>query len=174
MQPNKEDSRPKMPVMDIQRPVPSTPSEPVIIKPSTSLGRPATMEYTRPRPDSSNTPNFNPKADLDRVQQMAQEPTLPDVQKKRSKKPLIITLIIFIILALAGGGAYYYFMVMNKEEPTPVVNQPEPAPEPTGNEVTATPDGVDKTIQSIDQGLNSLNDDADYSPNDINDDALGL
>jgi hypothetical protein len=173
MQPNKNGSQTPMPVMDIQHPVSSPSPGPVVIKPSASLGRPATMEYTRPRVDNANTQTFNPAADMERVQQMSQEPAELNAQKKPSKKPLIITLIIALVLLLTGGGVTYYF-VMKSDSSAPVVNQPEPTSEPATNEITATPDGVDKTIQSIDQGLNSLNDDTDYSPNDINDDALGL
>lgn len=151
--------------MDIQRP-----SQPTVIKPGSSLGRPATMEYTRPRLDNDTQP-----PSLTPVPAPAEPaPQQPIVSKpKRSKKPLIVLLI--ILLLAAGGGAYYYFMVMNKEAAPVVTPQPEPAaPKEDANTVEATPEGVDKVIQQIDESMNSVNDAEDFKPNDVSDDALGL
>lgn len=166
--------------MDIQsprvsappRPATSSAPEPTIVRPTVS-SRPATMEYTRPRPDDPSAPRFTPDNDQAKVQQMASY-SQQNQKPKKSKKGLVIGLILFLLLAGgAAGGAYYYFMVMNKQEAA-VVEEPAPQPAPAEEGITATPEGVDKTIQSIDQSLNSVNDDQDYSPNDVSDDSLGL
>lgn len=173
MDPNREEySTPGTPVMDIQRPSsqPPAPQGPTVIQPSNSLNRPATMEYTRPRPDDPNAPSFTPEP--------SQAFTPPvggsSVKPKKSKKGLVITLFILLILGLgAAGGAYYYFKVYKKPVPVPAVTTETPAPAQSDS-IEATPEGVDKVTDSIDQKLNGVNDTEDFKPNDVSDDGLGL
>lgn len=159
--------------MDVQRPpqqpeVPSRP-QPNIVQPSSnpSLSRPATREYTRPRPDGS-TPDFSgPNTHVPPAAPSQKEP-----KSSKGKKIAIGSLVAIIILLLAGTGAYLY-LNMQDEPAAPVATEttPEPAPE---EGVQATPAGLDKVIADIDQILNSLDDTADFKPNDLSDDSLGL
>lgn len=157
--------------MDIQRPTaPMQPPQPArIITPNNTLSRPATMEYTRPRPDDPNAPSFSPQPDSQRQPQPAAKP-------KRSKKPLVIFLVAFIVLGLAGGGAYYYFAVYKKPAAAPVAQQSAQTTQTTTSDDTieATPDGVDKTIQAIDKNMNTLDDTGDFTSNDVSNSNLGL
>ncbi len=156
--------------MDVQHPTsapPSPPQQPTVIQPSGSYGRPATMEYTRPRPDDPSTPNFAP------TPQPAQF-TAPAKQKK-SKKGLVLAIFIILFLGLAAGGAgYYYFAVYKEEKVVPVENTPQPATETEPTTIEATPEGVDKATEQVDQQLNGLDDTADFTANDVSDDGLGL
>ncbi len=163
MPPNKENN-PGSPVMDIQRP-----NQPTVIKPSGSLNRPATMEYTRPRLDSTQMPSLTP------VPAPSEPAPQPIVSKpKRSKKPLVVLLLV-LLLAAGGGGAYYYFMILNKDVAPAVTQQPEPeAPKEDADAVSATPEGVDEVTRQIDESMNSVNDTEDFKPDDVSDDALGL
>lgn len=178
MQPN---NRSNGPVMDIQRPSstqPSTPPRPVVsqesLSTSSQLGRPATMEYTRPRPGVPNQPSrFDSSADQAKVQEMAKSTDQP--KPKKSKKGLIIGIALFLILALGGGGAAYYFLVLNKDQPAAVEQQPAPTVEPEEDSaIQATPEGVDNATNTIDQSLNSLDDNADFRTDELTDDALGI
>ncbi len=172
MQPNRDPSQSNGPVMDVQRPTVSSPppSSDGMIRPNAnSLGRPATMEYTRPRPIDAADPtgpstSFAPPSEASR----AQSPVIG--KPKRSKAPLFIVLLLIVLAAGAAGA--YYFLVMNKTE-TPAVVQPVVVEEKTTT-IEATPEGVDTTVESIDKNLNSVDDTQDFTPNDVSDDALGL
>ena len=175
VQPNNNDNQPTTPVMDIQRPTVQAPpqpqptQQPTVISPSGSVSRPATMEYTRPRTDSTTSPSFAP------VAQPFSEQTANSQKIKKSKKGLIIGVfvVLFLGLAIAGGG--YYFMVYNKKtEPAPVQNT-EPAPATTEPAVVdATPEGVDQTTEQIDQQLNSVDDTQDFTTDDVSDTSLSI
>lgn len=169
------------PVMDIQRPAATGQTD--IVRPASSLGRPATMEYTRPRTEPSsfnpaNTPTPTPPSrsfvpPTSQIGDTSLPPEQPVVSPKKSKKGLVMGLILFLLLAgAAAGGAYYYFVMRETADPAPVATEPAPVEETST--IEATPEGVDKTIQSIDTNLNSVDDSADFTPNDVSDDALGL
>lgn len=170
MQPNKDENQ-FTPVMDVQRPSSTMPPsrQPTVVSPSGPLGRPATMEYTRPRPDDPSTPSFAPEPQPQSTQFSA-----PQKQKK-SKKGLVIAIFVVLFLGLAAAGAgYYYFALYNKSEPAPAQNaQPAPA-ETESTAIEATPEGVDNATEQIDQQLNSLDDTQDFTNNDVSDDGLGL
>lgn len=177
MQPNKEQNQASGPVMDIQRPssqpAPSVqrPSAPTVITPN---DRPATMEYTRPRPTAnSETPNnkfaFSPKSDLSFESQ-----NVP----KKSKKGLVLAVFVVLFIGLAaGGGAFYYFSIYkNKSQPVAPAPQPVATDQSTieAQAVEATPEGVDKTTEEIDKQLNTTDDTQDFSADDVSDASLGL
>lgn len=168
MPPNKQEPGP---VMDIQRPntLSSAPKDPTVIAPANPLGRPATMEYTRPRSQDPATPNVPSQTE----QRINESPFKPAPKPKKSHKGLWISLIILLFVGIGGAGAYYYFMVMNNEDPVPV-----PAATQTQTEdvtkIEATPEGVDATTESIDKSLGGLDDTADYNPDQVSDDSLGL
>lgn len=163
--------------MDIQRPAsqpaPSMqrPNAPTVITPN---DRPATMEYTRPRPTANNeVPNnkfsFSPQPDLSFESQ-----NVP----KKSKKSLALTVFVLLFIGLAvGGGAFYYFSVYkNKSQPVAPAPQPAATEQPTNEAqaVEATPEGVDKTTEEIDKQLNTTDDTQDFSADDVSDASLGL
>lgn len=171
MGPNKQNGQfgSSGPVMDIQRPS----GQPDVIRPSSPLGRPATMEYTRPRPDSPTSParSFSPESPVSDDSIASAQPV---VKAKKSKKGLIIGLLLFLVVGgAAASGAYYYFMMRDDAQPQPVATEPV-APVEETTTIEATPEGVDKTVQTIDTNLNGLNDTTDFTPNDVSDDALGL
>ena len=172
MQPNKEQNN-VTPVMDIQRPTQTPPSPQArptsVFTPSSQQTRPATMEYTRPRMDTSTA--------FDQSPQISQQDIAMNKPKK-SKKGLIISLFVLLFVGLSGAGAYYYMAVYRKPASQP---QPQPVAETQPTETTtdsstvqATPDGVDQTIEEIDQQLNSQNDTQDFPSNDVSDSNLGL
>lgn len=170
MPPNKQEDT--GPVMDIQKPltVATPPKDPTVISPSGPLGRPATMEYTRPRPQDPNTPKFTPAPE----ERMKESPFKAPDKKKKSHKGLWISLIILLVVGVGGAGAYYYFMVMNNESPaTTTTTQQETATQEEASTVQATPEGVDQTTEAIDKSLSGL-DDADYNQSQVSDDSLGL
>jgi hypothetical protein len=176
MQPNK----PTGPVMDIQRPAPQPASPPrppmpaidtmATQQPATQLTRPATREYTRPRPEDPTAPSFTPATDPARMAPAVAEPVKP----KKSKKGWLIAVVIFVLIGVIGGAAAYYFLVMNKEEAA-VTQQPVQT-QSTQEEakVEATPEGVDTATNAIDKSLNSVNDDADFPSDQLTDTSLGL
>lgn len=176
MQPN---NRSNGPVMDIQRPnttQPPAPARPTVpqesVSASSRLGRPATMEYTRPRPGGPTQPSrFDASADQAKVHEMTKDDT---PTPKKSKKGLILGVVVFLIVVLAGGAAAYYFLVMNQDQPAVVEQQPELAPEEDVNAIDATPEGVDNATNAIDQSLNSLDDNADFRSDELTDSALGI
>lgn len=171
MQPNRQNEQfGGGPAMDIQRPAPVSQPNDVIRPSAEALGRPATMEYTRPRPTvSGQAPgaSFSPSPTTDGGPSFT--PQSP--AKKKSKKGLVIGIVVFLLVIVGAGAAYYFFM-MDTTEPAPVATEPAVVEESTA--VEATPEGVDKTIESIDKQLNSVDDSADFTPNDVSDDALGL
>lgn len=159
--------------MDIQRPSssvpPRSPQGPTVISPSGSLGRPATMEYTRPRPDDPSAPSFTPEP-----QPQSGQFAAPAKQKK-SKKGLIIAVFVILFLGLTAAGAgYYYFTVYNKDKAEPAQSTAPAPAETESTTIEATPEGVDKATEQIDQQLNGLNDTEDFTTNDVSDDGLGL
>lgn len=182
MPPNNRDDnkRPIGPVMDVQRPSSPPPQQPQtaprVIQPNQPSSRPATMEYTRPRPaaePAQTSSQFSPDPSRLPEDTLAPDNQKPPKQKKSIKKFVIITLVVVLIAALAGAGTYYYQQVMNK--PEPAQPQPEPQPQPVEDgSVEATPEGVDQTVDAIDQQLNSLNDAEDFTPNDVSDQGLGI
>lgn len=159
--------------MDIQRPNTTPPSpqpldrKPTVFTPNGQQTRPATMEYTRPRPDTTQ-PTYS--------QTPSPEQQAPVSKPKKSKKGLVFGVFMLLFVGLIGTGTYYYLAIYKK----PAVVAPQPAPETKQPEsadstsVQATPEGVDKTTQDIDQQLNSQNDTQDFAPNDVNDSSLGL
>lgn len=170
MQPNNGDNQMR-PVMDIQRPTVSAPPQPQpspnIKAPSGSINRPATMEYTRPRPGDPTAPSFTPTP--------MQQPNLAESPKpKKSKKVLIIVLFVVLFLGLTVAGAGYYFAVMNKKEPTPAQPVETQPTDTKSDKLEATPEGVDKSVEQIDQSLNSIDDTQDFTSNDISDPSLGM
>lgn len=156
--------------MDIQQPTappPSSPQQqPQVFQPSGSFGRPATMEYTRPRPDEPSSPSFTPTP----------RPAQFEAPKqKKSKKGLVIALFVILFLGLAaGGGAYYYFTMYKKETVVPAQNTTPAPTETESSTVEATPEGVDKATEQIDKQMNSVDDTQDFTTNDVSDDGLGL
>ncbi len=157
--------------MDIQRPsAPGTPQpspvqQPTVVSPSGSLSRPATMEYTRPRPEDPAAPSFTPAP---------QPEPMTEPKQKKSKKGLVIGLFVTLFVGLAAAGAGYYFMVYNKSEPAPVQNETPVATEAEPAKIEATPEGVDAATDEIDKQLNSVDDSQDFTNNDVSDDTLGL
>lgn len=166
MEPNKPKGQ--QPVMDVQRPAPPAgDTSPGIIQPSSdSLSRPATMEYTRPRPDGDGPDFSGPATNIPPAGPSDNSTKKP----KKSKKVLVFTLTVLVILAIAGAGAYFY-MAYKQETPAPVAETPVIAP--VEETVQATPDGVDQTIDKVDQSLNAL-DESTLGENDLSDDSLGL
>lgn len=165
------------PVMDVQRPPSAPPPQSVQSnqqqRPNQYIGdistRPATMEYTRPRPDIAQQFNANP------VMQAGLQPTPPE--QKKSRKGLVIAIFLSIILLTAGGGGYYYFVVVAKNKPVADQSLTQPVAQEEkveSDKIEATPAGVDKTIENIEQQLNNLDDAQDFNANDVSDESLGL
>lgn len=173
MEPNKPSSD-KQPVMDVQRPSASPSDSPQVIQPNSgSLGRPATMEYTRPRPENptADSPSFSTPSTHIPPTEPSKMPEKP--KPKKSKKIFAALLIIIGLIGIVGAAVFFYIAYQN-EEPVPAAVT-EPEPEATAEEgAQATPEGVDQTIQEIDQTMNSLDDTTDFSPSDLSDDSLGL
>ena len=164
MEPNRQNNDNKQPVMDVQRPVSNSNGQNQVIHPNnSSLNKPATMEYTRPRQEGEGS-KFTAQSRVP-----MDEPDNPKKEKK-SKKLMATILIAIGVLGVVGAAVFFYIGYQN-EEPAPVAT-PEPVVQDDG--VQATPEGVDQTIAEIDQALNSLDDTADFKPNDLSDDSLGL
>lgn len=181
MQPSRDDNQ-FSPVMDVQRPVrpQSQAPSPQQFQPQGSAvgqqpqqpntvvsSRPATMEYTRPRPGELSAPSFSPEKQTEQY--------VAPKTKKSKKGPVIALFIVLLLALIGGGGGYYYFAVYSDSKVTPtVVEKPQPVEEANTSKIEATPEGVDKATEQIDQTLNSLNDTEDFKPNDLSNDNLGL
>ncbi len=170
MQPNRE-YEPTGGSMDgVQPPRPASPqsSSDNFIRPNQNLGRPATMEYTRPRSADGATPanTFAPAPEMS--PSSSGKPVIKTAHK--SRVPLVILILLILV---AAGGAAYYFLVM-KKAPAPVATPAATVTTVEKTTVEATPEGVDATVTSIDKKLNSVDDAKDFTPNDVSDDSLGL
>ncbi len=179
MQPNKPGENGTQPVMDVQKPAPPAGgSGPAVIQPNgSSLNRPATMEYTRPRADEDSASTGMGGSDFSGpVMPGSTDSAMPGQSKmpqkpKKSKKLFATLLIIIGILGIAGAGVYFYLAYQEET--------PEPAPQPVVTEpaeqaIEATPEGVDATLDKIDESLQDLDDTADFPSNELSDDSLGL
>ena len=96
MQPNKEQNN-VTPVMDIQRPTQTPPSPQArptsVFTPSSQQTRPATMEYTCPRMDTSTVRSISTISQQDIAMN----------KPKKSKKGLIISLFVLLFVGLSGA-----------------------------------------------------------------------
>lgn len=181
MQPNKPSGSSSQPVMDVQKPAPTVGGSPgpQVINPNnrSSLNRPATMEYTRPRMDgSSSGPNMGSDFSSGQEESNISNANMSDGKKpkgsKKSKKLFATLLIIIGVIGIAGAGVYFY-LAYQEETPKPVVEAPvETVTEEQA--IEATPEGVDATIEKIDKSLSDLDDTNDFPPNELGDDSLGL
>ncbi len=172
------------PVMDIQRPSSVPPAQPTprsnpynaTQQPTAEINtRPATMEYTRPRPGGPAN-NVAAQFNSNPVMQAGMQPA-PMSEQKKSKKGLVIALFLATLFLIVGGGGFYYYVAVAKKSPVadqqtaPVVDE-----KPTENtsKIEATPEGVDKVITDLDQQMNSLDDAQDFNANDVSDDSIGV
>ena len=120
MEPNKQSSN-SQPVMDVQNPSRGPNDAPQVIQPNNnSLGRPATMEYTRPRPE--NPQNDNPSSGFSSPTTHVPSPEpskVPEKPKAKKSKKIVATMLIIIGLLGTIGAAAFFYITYQNEEPTP-------------------------------------------------------